>query len=87
MLLCTLLYSAECSSVAQYLYLKTRMSGSEGKSSSDVAKYSCKELYCKIKNVLFFVCFLCAYYLCEKYKPITVQYCISWVPSLILLDL
>ena len=36
-LLCTLRYSTECSSVAQYLYLKTRMSGSECKSSSDVA--------------------------------------------------
>ena len=28
------------------------------------------------------------YYLCEKYnKPITVQYCVSWVPRLTLLDL
>ena len=42
-------------------------------------------LYCKIKNVLFFV--FCFYVLCEKYyKPITVQYyianCVSWVPRL-----
>ena len=51
-----------------------------------------KVLYCKIKNVFFIFCvhFL-MYYLCEKYyKPITVKYytgdCVSWVPSLILLD-
>lgn len=36
-LLCILLYSTECRSVAQYLYFKTRMSGSKCKSSSDVA--------------------------------------------------
>ena len=36
-LLCTLLYSTECSSVAQYLYFKTRMSGSKSKSSGGVA--------------------------------------------------
>jgi len=65
-LLCTLLYSAECSSVAQYLYLKTRMSGSECKSSSDVAKYYCKELYCKIKNVLFFVFAFYVHIICVK---------------------
>ena len=52
----------------------------------------CTVLYCKIKNVFFFVCFLCGYYLCEKYcKPITVQYhidtCVSWIPRLTLLDL
>ena len=51
-----------------------------------------KVLYCKITNVYFFVCFLCTYYLCEKYyKPIIVQYyiadCVSWVPRLILLEL
>ena len=44
-------------------------------------------LYYKIKNVLFFM-----YYLCEKYyKPIKVQYYIvnwvSWVPRLTVLDL
>ena len=55
-------------------------------------------LYCtvlfKIKNVfsVFCICFLCSYYLCEKYyKPIIVQYyivdCVSWVPRLTLLDL
>ena len=48
--------------------------------------------YCKILNVLFFVFFVCVYYLYEKYyKPITAQYyianCVSWVPRLTLLDL
>ena len=53
-----------------------------------------KVLYCKTKHVVFTfcVCFLCTYYLCEKYyKPTTVQYyiadCVSWVPRLTLLDL
>ena len=33
--------------------------------------------YCKILNV-FFIVFVCMYYLCEKYyKPVTVQYCIA----------
>ena len=50
-----------------------------------------KVLYCKVKNIYFCVCFLCTYYLCEKYyKCITVQYyiqiyihnCVSWVPRL-----
>ena len=50
-----------------------------------------KVLYCKIQNVLSFVLFL-IYYLCEKYyKPTTVQYyivnCVSWVPTLTLLEL
>ena len=48
-----------------------------------------KILYCKIKN---YFCVFFMYYLCEKYyKPITVQYyityCVSWVPRLTLLDL
>ena len=51
-----------------------------------------KVLYCRILNVLFFVCLFSTYYLCEKYyKSITVQYyivnCISWVPRLTLVDL
>ena len=73
-LLCTLLYSTVYSTVVQYLYLKSRMSGSTCKSSRDVAVTAKKHrllycttvlfkvLYCKIKNVsLFFVfvCFLC----------------------------
>ena len=48
----------------------------------------------KTKNVFFIfcVCFLCSYYLCEKYyKPIIVKYyivdCVSWVPRRPLLDL
>ena len=50
-----------------------------------------KVLYCRILNVLFFVCLLSMYYLCEKYyKSITVQYyivnCVSWVPWLTLVD-
>ena len=41
---------------------------------------------------LYFLCLCFMYYSCEKYyKPITVQYhityCISWVPKLTLLDL
>ena len=51
-----------------------------------------KGLYCKIKNgvFIFCVCFSCI--ICEKYyKPITAQYylasCVSWVPTLTLLDL
>ena len=35
--------------------------------------------------------FLFVFYICEKYKPITVKYsiadCVSWVPTLTLLDL
>ena len=32
-------------------------------------------LYCKVKNVFFFVCLLLMYYLCEKYyKPVTEQF-------------
>ena len=51
-----------------------------------------KVLYCKIKNVFFIFCVFFMYYLCEKYhKPIIVQYnlanCVSWVPTLALLDL
>ena len=51
-----------------------------------------KVLYCKIKNVLFFVfVFLCTHCLCKKcYKPVTVQYytadCVRCVPRLTLLD-
>ena len=49
-------------------------------------------MYCKIKNVYFFVCSFFVYYLCEKYyKPVTVWYyiahCVSWVLRLNLLDL
>ena len=52
--------------------------------------YFFKVLYCKIKNVYFFICLM--YYFCEKYyRSITVQYyiadCIYWVSRLILLDL
>ena len=66
------------------------------KSSSDVAGTNVlfKVLYFKMKNVflIFCVCLLLMYYLCEKYyKPIPVQYyiadCVSWVPRLTLLDL
>ena len=52
-----------------------------------------KELYCKIKNIVFiFVCVFFVYYLCEQYyKLIMIQYYIadpvSWVPRLTLLDL
>ena len=55
------------------------MSGRKRKSSGDVAGITVlfKVLYCKIKNVFFFVC-LFMYCLCEKYyKPITVQYYIA----------
>ena len=55
-------------------------------------------LYCTLlyfsrrKMFIFCVCFLCSYYLCEKYyKPIIVKYyivdCVSWVPRRPLLDL
>ena len=50
------------------------MSRSKHKSSGDIAGTTVvfKVLYCKVKNVLFFV--LVLYVLCEKYyKPITVQ--------------
>ena len=68
------------------------MSRSKHKSSGDIAGTTVvfKVLYCKVKNVLFFV--LGFYVLCEKYyKCITVQdhvadY-VSWVPKLTLLDL
>ena len=47
-----------------------------------------------IKNIffIFFLCLFFIYYLCENIiKPFTVQYyiasCVSWVPSLTLLDL
>ena len=54
-----------------------------------------KVLYCKIKNVLFFVfvfMYVYTYHSCKKYcKPIAVQYniasCVIWVPRLTLLDL
>ena len=51
-----------------------------------------KTLYCKIKNVHFFVCLFFMYYLCEKYyKRITERYYIddsvSWVPGLTSLNL
>ena len=50
-LYCAVLYRV------QYLYFKPRMSGSKCKSSNDVAGTTVlfKVLYCKIKNVLFFV--------------------------------
>ena len=42
------------------------------------------------KHFLYFLYFL-MYYLCEKYKPVTVQHyisdCVSWVPRLTLLNL
>ena len=59
------------------------MSGSKGKSSSDVTAtvltVPFKVLYHKIKNIFFnFLCLFCKYYLCEKYyKPITVQYYVA----------
>ena len=50
-----------------------------------------KVLHYKIKNVFFIACMFFMYYLCEKYKPIAVQYYranhVSWVPGLTLLDL
>ena len=51
----------------KYLYFKPRMSGSKCKCSSEVAgtTVTFKALYCKIKNVFFFLFFM--HYLCEKY--------------------
>ena len=49
-----------------------------------------KALYCKIKNV-FFIFLYFFNVLCEKYRPMTIQYyianCVCWVPRVILLDL
>ena len=58
-LLCILLYSTECRSVAQYLYFKTRMSGSQCKSSSDVASTIVR--YCTERQKMFY--FLCLLFL------------------------
>ena len=62
-LLCTLLYNTVQSTVVQYLYFKTRMSGSKLKSSGDIAGATVlfKVLYYKIKNVFFI---FCVYFLC-----------------------
>ena len=54
--------------------------------------YSSRHCTIRLKMFIFCVCFLCIYYLCEKYyKPIIVQYCIddcvSWVFRLTLSDL
>ena len=61
--LCALLYSTVQGPVVQYLYFKPRMPRSKHKCSSDVAGTTVlfKVLYCKIKNVFFFlfICFLC----------------------------
>ena len=48
--------------------------------------------YCTVRLQMFLFLLVFYVYLCEKFsKPITVQYhtvdCVSWVPSLTLLDL
>ena len=62
MLLCPLQYSIEYS--RQYLYFKSRMSGSKSKSSGDVFGSTAlfKVLYWNSESVVFIFCFL--FFLC-----------------------
>ena len=69
------------------------MSGSKCKTRGDIASTAIifKVLYCRIKNVSLFLCFLMHYLYENYYKTYTVQYyiafCVDWIPRLTLLDL
>ena len=74
----------------QYFYFKPRISGSNPKSSGNIAdtpvrfKVPCYTVRFKMSSLFFYVYLLFMCYLCEKYYKLTsVQYhredCISWV--------